>query len=108
MDLRISTSNDGPRCVVHLEGTCDLATIPDLRQALMPLSPPDVTSLVLDVSELEFCDSTGLGTMLGALRRMNEAGGEFAIAGAHGTVLRLLEITGLDKIVPLIPGGSGQ
>jgi anti-sigma B factor antagonist len=67
----------------------------------MPLAPPEVKRLVINVSELEFCDSTGLGTMLGALRRMREGGGEFSIAGAHGTVLRLLQITGLDSIVPL-------
>lgn len=101
MELDIRIEGDGPERVIHLLGTCDLATVPDLRAALMPLAPPEVTRLVVDVSKLEFCDSTGLGTMLGALRRMNEGGGEFAIAGAQGTVLRLLQITGLDAIVPL-------
>ena len=101
-DLDIRIEGDGAERVVRLEGSCDLATVPDLRQALMPLAPPEVTRLVLDVTNLEFCDSTGLGTMLGALRRMKEGGGEFAIAGAQGTVLRLLQITGLDKIVPLV------
>jgi anti-sigma B factor antagonist len=102
MELEIRVDSDGSERVVHLVGTCDLATVPDLRQALMPLAPPEVTRLVIDVSALEFCDSTGLGTMLGALRRMREGGGDFAIAGAHGTVRRLLEITGLDSIVPLV------
>ncbi len=101
-DLHIRVDEAGTRCTVYLEGTCDLATVPALRQALMPLSPPEVTELVIDVGGLEFCDSTGLGTMLGALRRMREGGGEFAIAGARGTVLRLLEITGLDSVVPLV------
>ncbi|HYZ93624.1 MAG TPA: STAS domain-containing protein [Actinomycetota bacterium] len=102
-DLGIRIEGDGAKRVVHLDGSCDLATIPDLRQALQPLGPPEVMELVLDVSRLEFCDSTGLGTMLGALRRMREGGGEFAIAGASGTILRLLEITGLDSVVPLVP-----
>ena len=102
-DLQIRIEAAGTKRVVYLEGTCDLATVPDLRQALMPLGPPEVMELLVDVSLLEFCDSTGLGTMLGALRRMREGGGEFGIAGASGTVLRLLEITGLDAVVPLVP-----
>lgn len=101
-DLSIRVEGEGAERVVKLEGTCDLATVPDLRQALMPLAPPDVDRLVIDVSALEFCDSTGLGTMLGALRRMREGGGEFAIKGAGGTVLRLLEITGLDRVIALV------
>jgi anti-sigma B factor antagonist len=100
-DLTIRIEGDGASRTVHLEGTCDLATVPALREALMPLAPPEVTRLVINVSQLDFCDSTGLGTMLGALRRMREGDGEFSIAGAHGTVLKLLQITGLDSIVPL-------
>ncbi len=100
-DLKIKIVGDATSRTVHLEGTCDLATVPALREALMPLAPPEVETLTIDVSQLEFCDSTGLGTMLGALRRMREGDGAFAIAGAQGTVLRLLQITGLDSIVPM-------
>lgn len=102
-DLQIRIEGQGTKRIVYLEGMCDLATVPQLRQALMALGPPDVMELVVDVNLLEFCDSTGLGTMLGALRRMREGGGEFGIAGARGSVLRLLEITGLDNVVPLVP-----
>ena len=102
-DLSIRVEGSGSSRTVHLEGTCDLATVPELREALMPLAPPEVKRLVIDVSQLEFCDSTGLGTMLGALRRMREGDGEFAISGAHGTVLRLLQITGVDTLVSLEP-----
>lgn len=101
-DLTINIESEGDSRTVRLEGTCDLATVPQLREALMPLAPPEVKRLVIDVSELEFCDSTGLGTMLGALRRMREGNGEFSISGAHGTVLRLLQITGIDALVSLI------
>lgn len=101
-DLAIKIEGTGTHRTVRLEGTCDLATVPQLREALVPLAPPEVRRLVIDVSELEFCDSTGLGTMLGALRRMREGGGEFAIAGAHGTVLKLLRITGVDTLISLV------
>lgn len=101
MDLAIKIDGTGATRTVYLEGTCDLATVPQLRQALHALGPPDVLRLVIDVGGLEFCDSTGLGTILGSLRRMREGGGELTIAGARGVVLRLLEITGIDTIVHL-------
>lgn len=101
-DLQINVRRDGSTCVVRLSGTCDLATVPALRQELVPLAPPEVTRLVLEVHDLEFCDSTGLGTMLGSLRRMKEGGGEMVISGARGTMRRLLEITGVDAVVPMI------
>jgi anti-anti-sigma regulatory factor len=41
--------------------------------------------------------------MLGALRRLREAGGSFRMAGAQGAVLRVLEITDLDKVIPMDP-----
>jgi anti-sigma B factor antagonist len=101
-DLSIDVRGTGAERTVVLEGALDLATVPKLKQVLQGLGPPEITRLVVDVGALDFCDSTGLGTMLGALRRMREGNGDFAIAGASGTVMRLLEVTGLDEIVPLI------
>jgi anti-sigma B factor antagonist len=61
-----------------------------------------VLHLIFDVSALEFIDSTGLGLLLGALRRLREAGGTLKVAGARDGVLRVLEITELDKVIPLV------
>ena len=101
MDLTINVTENGTNRVVRLEGSCDLATAPNLRQTLQPLTPPDVQELTLDVSQLEFIDSTGLGVVLGAMRRLREGGGTLRISGAHGIVKRVLEITDLDKVIPL-------
>jgi anti-sigma B factor antagonist len=102
VELSISITENGTARVVKLEGTCDLATAPELRQALHALTPPDVQDVTLDVSGLEFIDSTGLGVVLGAMRRLREGGGNLRIAGAAGTVRRVLEITDLDKVIPLV------
>ena len=102
MDLSIRITENGTSRVVRLEGTCDLATAPDLRNALQPLIPPGIDEVVIDVSGLEFIDSTGLGVILGAMRRLREGGGQLRIAGAAGTVRRVLEITDLDKVIPLV------
>ena len=102
-DLDVTVRGDGTQRTVHLEGTCDLASAPQLREKLLELRPPAVRDLVIDVSGLEFIDSTGLGLLLGAMRRLREAGGTFGLAGATGAVLRVLEITDLDKVFPLFP-----
>jgi anti-sigma B factor antagonist len=102
MDLTVRVEGEGTERTVYVEGACDLATAPELRMVLVPLAPPEVTRLVIDVTGLEFCDSTGLGTMLGSLRRMREGGGQLQIKGAQGIFLRLLEITGLDRVIPLV------
>jgi anti-sigma B factor antagonist len=102
VELTISVAENGTSRLVKLEGTCDLATAPDLRQALQPLVPPDVQEVVVDMTALEFIDSTGLGVILGSMRRLREGGGVLRIAGASGTVRRVLEITDLDKVIPLV------
>jgi anti-sigma B factor antagonist len=101
VDLSIKVEGDGPTRVVRLEGSCDLATAPGLRGVLLPLVPPEVMELVIDVSELTYIASTGLGVLLGALRRMHEGGGELTILGARGRVLETLELTGVAKVVRL-------
>ena len=102
MDLTIRVDESGTTRVVHLSGSCDLASAPGLRQTLHGLTPPEVQDVILDVTALEFIDSTGLGVVLGAMRRLREGGGSLSIAGADGIVRRVLEITDLDKVIPMI------
>jgi anti-sigma B factor antagonist len=102
VDLSIGVIANGTATTVKLEGTCDLATAPELKAALQPLLPPEVRDVIVDVTDLEFIDSTGLGVILGAMRRLREGGGTLQIAGATGTVKRVLEVTDLDKVIPMV------
>jgi anti-sigma B factor antagonist len=106
LDLTIRVTENGSTRCVRLGGSCDLATAPGLRQTLHELHPPEVSEVVLDVSDLEFIDSTGLGVVLGAMRRLREGGGSLSIAGAQGIVRRVLEITDLDKVIPMVDTAS--
>ena len=103
MLLRIDVLEEGPRRVVRLGGECDLATATQLQEALSPMRSPDVDEVIVDVSELTFMDSTGLGVLVGALKRVRENNGAFKIAGAKGAVARVLEVSGLDRIIPQFP-----
>jgi anti-sigma B factor antagonist len=57
--------------------------------------------VVIDLSEVPFMDSAGLGALIGGIRRAREHGGEVAVACSRPTLTRLLHTTGFDRIVPV-------
>jgi anti-sigma B factor antagonist len=103
MNLLVESRESGPWTVVQPKGEIDLYTAPRLREELSGLVQQGRTQLVVDLSSVEFLDSTGLGTLIGSLKRCREAGGELVLAGASETVRKVLGITGLDKVFALHP-----
>jgi anti-sigma B factor antagonist len=57
--------------------------------------------VVADLSGVPFIDSSGLGVLIGALRRAREAGGELRVVSGDDAVVKILRITGLDRVLPL-------
>ena len=78
-----------------LHGDLDVATSPALRAALVEAASSGKHDLIVDLSNLEFLDSTGLGALIGANKRAKEQGGEVRLITQEGQILRLLRITGL-------------
>jgi anti-sigma B factor antagonist len=89
--LRITKQPDGEATIVVLAGELDLATASRVDQSLDTLQRADGQAVVVDCSELTFCDSTGLA----ALERHRP----LVLRAPHPTVLRLLELTGLTELV---------
>jgi anti-sigma B factor antagonist len=79
------------------EGELDAYTVGRFREALAELS--DTGRLLIDLSEVPFMDSAGLGALIGGIRRAREAGGDVAVACGRPTLTRLLHTTGFDRIV---------
>jgi anti-sigma B factor antagonist len=104
-DGQISTSvRDDDLAVIRLTGEFDLATSDRLRDALLgQLDHGHPRNLVLDMSEVTFLDSTGLGVFMAAqqLAKRNEV--QFVLAGSSERVRRLLEITQLDGVLAMQP-----
>jgi anti-sigma B factor antagonist len=85
--------------VVELVGDLDLYTGPALHNALHTLvSTHTAPQVILDISGLEFLDSSGLGVLIAALRRIRSAGGSLRLAGGRGPVADVLTITGLHHV----------
>ena len=82
--------------VVTLSGQLDVATAPDLRQALQEAQYAGADRVVVDLADLQFLDSFGLGVLVGGLRRARLHGGRLVLAGANDRIRQILEVTGLD------------
>ncbi len=62
--------------------------------------------LVLDLSEVDFMDSAGLGLILGRLRHVSSCGGKLVLLDPSADIMRILRLAGLDKRLAIIEGGS--
>ncbi|MGH2785329.1 MAG: STAS domain-containing protein [Actinomycetota bacterium] len=101
MDIKVETRMSGDWAVVEVEGEVDVFTAPKLREQMIALLTAGNDRIVVNLAKVDFMDSTGLGVLVGALKRVKEKDGSLAIAGAHGTVLRVLSVTGLSSVFPL-------
>lgn len=101
--MGITVSYQGSWLVAKLTGELDVATVPAVRakleQALVDKIP---AGLILDLTDVTFMDSSGLGFLLGRYQRLAESGGAIMIAGAQGQVRRVFELSGLTKIIPQV------
>ena len=99
----IDTDERDDRVVVTPRGELDMATAPELEQAVMPRLR-DGRWIVLDLRSLDFIDSSGLRVVVGAHRAAEERDGRFTcVRGAPGsTVHRIVEIAGIDGVIEMV------
>jgi anti-sigma B factor antagonist len=89
--------------VFDLVGSLDIATSPSVRAALTDASERGDHRLIVDLTRVDFLDSTGLGALIGAQRRAREFHVEVRLVAKEGQILRLLRITGLLKVFAVYP-----
>ena len=95
--------------LVLLSGELDASTAGELYEQLAELSRDGVVHVALDLSELEFMDSTGLSVIIAEHKRTNASGGELMILAPQSQVQRMFEMTGLTGVLRIRPEGpDGQ
>src|SRR5437773_813184 len=101
MTKPLRTDRQGARARVVLTGDLDLDSSADLLAAVVGELDAGATEVVVDLGGLDFMDSSGLGTLVGCWRRAKDARADLTVVDPSEDVRTILEITGLDQILPI-------
>ena len=99
MDLKVNdyTTDDG-LTVITVEGEIDVYTAPKLREKLIDLVNKGNFHLIVNMEKVEFLDSTGLGVLVGGLKRVRAHDGTLDLVCTQERILKIFRITGLTKV----------
>ena len=87
-----------PHTVLAVTGEVDVYTAPRLREKLVELSSQGHKQIVVDLEGVDFLDSTGLGVLVGGLKRLRSNDGDLGLVCTQARILKVFEITGLTKV----------
>ena len=98
MDLTLATREVDGRAVVAVGGEIDVYTAPKLRDCITDLVGAGTYDIVIDLEAVEFLDSTGLGVLVGGLKRVRTNEGSLELICTQERLLKIFRITGLGKV----------
>lgn len=101
MELGLEVTERGSWAVLAVAGEVDVATVPRLREQLHSLVAQGQHHIVVDLEGVDFLDSTGLGVLVGALKRVRTNGGDLALVCTQSRIRKVFEVTGLTKVFSL-------
>lgn len=87
--------------MLHVHGELDLATVATLQSKVLQLEEDDCSTIVFDLRELQFLDSTGIHLLAEAHRRATGRGRKVSVAVGDGVVRRVLQVSGLLDVLAL-------
>ena len=99
--LTVRTDQDGDSLMVRAAGELDMNSAPELEDALSHALDSGAASIVLDLERVSFIDSMGLRLLVWAARESRENGNRLRIDCGSGPVRRMMELTTLDRSLPL-------
>lgn len=94
-------SDQAAKTVVTATGELDVHTAPQLQAVVDPVSQRAGGALVVDLSQVGFIDSTGLGVLVATLKHVRQVGGSLDVVVTAPRVLKVFALTGLDVVIPL-------
>lgn len=98
MELSLATRSVSDHLVLEVGGEIDVYTAPKLRERLIEMVNSGEKHVVVDLGRVEFLDSTGLGVLVGAHRRLRARDGSLNLVCPHDRLLKVFRITGLDNV----------
>jgi anti-sigma B factor antagonist len=98
VDVSVTSRANGDRTVVDVTGEIDVYTAPALREELASLIDNENTDLIVDLTSVSFMDSTGLGVLVGALKKVRTLGGDLRLVIDQEKILKVFRITALTQV----------
>ncbi len=99
MNFDIKTEQLGDDAyVISLAGEVDLYTAPELKQQLLEVIGQGAKDVIVDFSDTSFIDSTTLGVLVGAVKRLRANDGQLTLVCSDRNITKIFEITGLDRV----------
>ena len=98
MELKLGHYGKAGTEVVDVQGEIDISTAPRLRELLIDLVSKNHYQIVVNLEKVGFLDSTGLGVLVGGLKRVRAHDGSLDLVCTREQILRLFRITGLTKV----------
>lgn len=102
MDLGYKITQDANDVIMALNGELDVFTAPEAKDKMIDILKKGNINLVLDLTEVEFVDSTGLGVFISAFKHANTTGSRLALKNPSDRIKKLLDLTGISKIITVI------
>ena len=98
MDLTLTNREVDGHTIVAVGGEIDVYTAPKLRDQISELVNAGKTSLIIDLENVDFLDSTGLGVLVGGLKKVRAQDGSMTLICSQDRLLKIFRITGLAKV----------
>ena len=101
--MQVDVRTVGTRDVLHVVGEVDVASVDRVREQVAALLGDGRTDLVVDLTDVTFLDSTGLGLLVGTLKRVRLAGGRMVLVVDAEPLLKVFRVTGLAQVFTIHP-----
>ena len=98
MDLTLATNEVDGATIIAVGGEIDVYTAPKLRDKITELVADGIYDLIVDMEAVEFLDSTGLGVLVGGLKKVRAHDGSLQLVCNQDRLLKIFRITGLAKV----------
>jgi len=98
MDIKIINKEIKGGYILSVQGEIDVYTSPKVKESINSLIEQSVYNIVVNLEEVRYIDSTGLGVLIGALKRVRENNGNISLVCSNPQIKKIFQITGLVKI----------
>ena len=107
MDLTLATNEVEGATIIAVGGEIDVYTAPKLRDKITELVADGVYDIIVDMEAVEFLDSTGLGVLVGGLKKVRAHDGSLSLICNQDRLLKIFRITGLAKVFVIHDSAEG-